>query len=203
MAVTFTTAWALNSRASCHAPSLLCQVITGSHDSTIKLWDLRNAKALSTLTFHKKAVRCMATHPEEHAFASASADNIKKFALPGKQLLLQLCSIWQVSLHHSYSAVVSLVCIRMSFMHRSCIGKSVQLQLVFRPGMRLMLLSLHPAAGDFLHNMLSQPRAIVNSMALNHDNVMVTGGQLSLIGAIVTALLSWVLISSCELSPQL
>jgi WD40 repeat protein len=32
------------------------QVITGSHDSTIRLWDLRNAKTSSQLTFHKK--RC-------------------------------------------------------------------------------------------------------------------------------------------------
>jgi len=90
------------------------QVITGSHDSTIRMWDLRTAKTLSTLTYHKKSVRAMALHPEEHAFASASADNIKKFALPD---------------------------------------------------------------GDFLHNMLSQQRAIVNAMAVNHDGVMVTGGD--------------------------
>lgn len=32
-------------------------------------------------------------------------------------------------------------------------------------------------SGDFLHNMLSQQRAIVNAMAVNHDNVMVTGGD--------------------------
>lgn len=30
--------------------------------------------------------------------------------------------------------------------------------------------------GDFLHNFLSQQRAIVNSMALNADGVMATGG---------------------------
>ncbi len=88
------------------------QVITGSHDSTVRLWDLRTGKTLSTLTFHKKSVRAMVLHPEQHAFASASADNIKKFALPN---------------------------------------------------------------GDFLHNMLSQQHAIVNTMAVNSDGVMVTG----------------------------
>lgn len=41
-----------------------CQVITGSHDSTIRLWDLRSAKTMSTLTYHKKSVRAMTLHPE-------------------------------------------------------------------------------------------------------------------------------------------
>jgi WD40 repeat protein len=58
------------------------QVITGSHDKTVRLWDLRKAKTISTLTYHKKSVRAMVMHPQEYAFASASADNIKKFRLP-------------------------------------------------------------------------------------------------------------------------
>ncbi len=40
------------------------QVITGSHDSTVRLWDLRKGKTLSTLTYHKKSVRAMAMHPK-------------------------------------------------------------------------------------------------------------------------------------------
>lgn len=90
------------------------QVITGSHDHTIRLWDLRKGSTISTLTYHKKSVRAMAMHPSEHAFASASAENIKKFVLP---------------------------------------------------------------EGEFLHNMLQQQRAIVNAMAINEDNVMITGGD--------------------------
>ncbi len=58
------------------------QVITGSHDSTIKLWDLRKGKTTGTLTFHKKSVRALVAHPTEATFASASAENIKKFKLP-------------------------------------------------------------------------------------------------------------------------
>lgn len=42
------------------------QVVTGSHDSTIKFWDLRHAgKTMTTLTHHKKSVRAMALHPKE------------------------------------------------------------------------------------------------------------------------------------------
>lgn len=58
------------------------QVVTGSHDSTIRLWDLRKGKTMCNLTYHKKSVRAMVAHPTEFAFASASAENIKKFALP-------------------------------------------------------------------------------------------------------------------------
>ncbi|XP_024542527.1 protein pleiotropic regulatory locus 1 isoform X2 [Selaginella moellendorffii] len=90
------------------------QVVTGSHDCTVKLWNLAAGKTLSTLTFHKKSVRALALHPLQPAFASASADNIKKFSLP---------------------------------------------------------------RGEFVHNMLSQQKAIVNCMALNEENVLVTGGD--------------------------
>ncbi|KAK9665698.1 hypothetical protein RND81_14G129500 [Saponaria officinalis] len=59
------------------------QVVTGSHDSTIKFWDLRHrGKTMTTLTHHKKSVRALALHPKQNMFASASADNIKKFSLP-------------------------------------------------------------------------------------------------------------------------
>jgi pleiotropic regulator 1 len=41
-------------------------VVTGSHDTTIKLWDLAAGKSMSTLTFHKKSVRALALHPFEY-----------------------------------------------------------------------------------------------------------------------------------------
>jgi len=63
------------------------QIISGSHDSTIRLWDLRAGKASSTLTHHKKSVRALALHPTEYAFASASTENVKKFALPNGDFL--------------------------------------------------------------------------------------------------------------------
>nr|GME09363.1 protein pleiotropic regulatory locus 1-like [Ipomoea batatas] len=78
-----------NTISSVFTPPLDPQVITASHDSTIKFWDLRYANTtLATLTHHKKSVRAMALHPkEDNAFASASADNIKKFNLPRGEFL--------------------------------------------------------------------------------------------------------------------
>ncbi|KAK9793732.1 hypothetical protein WJX73_004413 [Symbiochloris irregularis] len=64
------------------ANATMPQVITGSHDKTIRMWDIRKPSTISTLTYHKKSVRGLAAHPEDYAFVSASADNIKKFQLP-------------------------------------------------------------------------------------------------------------------------
>ena len=57
------------------------QVITGSHDSTVKLWDLAAAKCFTTLTHHYKSVRGL-SHATgiERTFVSASADGtVRKF----------------------------------------------------------------------------------------------------------------------------
>jgi len=42
-------------------------VITGSHDKTIRLWDIRKPATMATLTYHKKSVRALAMHPSECA----------------------------------------------------------------------------------------------------------------------------------------
>ena len=51
-------------------------------DSQVKLWDIRTASAMSTLTNHKKGVRAVKIHPNEFSFTSVAADNIKKWKLP-------------------------------------------------------------------------------------------------------------------------
>ena len=41
------------------------QVVTGSHDCTIRLWDLAAGKTKAVLTNHKKSVRALVLHPSE------------------------------------------------------------------------------------------------------------------------------------------
>ncbi|KAK6930653.1 WD40 repeat [Dillenia turbinata] len=105
--------WDIRSKTQIHALSghdnTVCSVFTRPVDPQVV-----TAKTITTLTHHKKSVRAMALHPKEHAFASASADNIKKFNLP---------------------------------------------------------------KGEFMHNMLSQQKTIINSMATNEEGVMATAGD--------------------------
>lgn len=58
------------------------QIITGSSDSTVKLWDLAAGKSITTLTHHKKSVRALALHPKEFTFVSASTGVLKQWSCP-------------------------------------------------------------------------------------------------------------------------
>ncbi|VDN42086.1 unnamed protein product [Dibothriocephalus latus] len=42
------------------------QVITGSHDATIRLWDLATGRTMCCLTNHKKSVRSVFIHPTQY-----------------------------------------------------------------------------------------------------------------------------------------
>jgi pleiotropic regulator 1 len=89
------------------------QLASGASDGTIRLWDIPSGKRLEVLTNHKKSIRSMIMHHSEYTFASASADNIKKWKCP---------------------------------------------------------------EGTFMRN-FSGHKAIVNTIALNQDNVLVSGGD--------------------------
>ncbi|KOB51891.1 Uncharacterized protein OBRU01_26299, partial [Operophtera brumata] len=65
-------------------------IITGSRDSTVRLWDLAAGKSLCTLTNHKKSVRAIAVHPSLYTFASASPDNIKQWKCPEGKFIQNL-----------------------------------------------------------------------------------------------------------------
>jgi FOG: WD40 repeat len=58
------------------------QVITGSLDSTVRMWDLAAGKTMGVLTHHKKGVRALVTHPTEFTFATASTGSIKQWKCP-------------------------------------------------------------------------------------------------------------------------
>ncbi len=66
------------------------QVVTGSHDSRIKLWDLAAGKCAVTLTNHKKSVRSLVFHRKEYSFASGAPDNIKVWQCPEGRFLRNL-----------------------------------------------------------------------------------------------------------------
>ena len=41
------------------------QVVTGSHDCTVRLWDLAAGRSSVTLTNHKKSIRAITLHPSQ------------------------------------------------------------------------------------------------------------------------------------------
>ncbi|KAI8870249.1 WD40 repeat-like protein [Ramicandelaber brevisporus] len=63
------------------------QVITGSHDQTVRLWDLAAGRTTAVLTHHSTSVRALVQHPTEFAFASASADSVRKWRCPEGTLI--------------------------------------------------------------------------------------------------------------------
>jgi pleiotropic regulator 1 len=71
-----------NTIASLQVQSTEPQVITGSHDTTIRLWDLVAGKTRVTLTHHKKSVRSVLVHPKLNMFASGAPDNLKQWMFP-------------------------------------------------------------------------------------------------------------------------
>uniref|UniRef100_A0A2K5RAA9 Pleiotropic regulator 1 n=1 Tax=Cebus imitator TaxID=2715852 RepID=A0A2K5RAA9_CEBIM len=68
----------------------ICISITGSHDTTIRLWDLVAGKTRVTLTNHKKSVRAVVLHPRHYTFASGSPDNIKQWKFPDGSFIQNL-----------------------------------------------------------------------------------------------------------------
>lgn len=66
------------------------KIITCSHDSTIRCWDIVAGKTMITLTNHKKSVRALTMHPKWNSMASASPDNIKEWKLPKAEFVQNL-----------------------------------------------------------------------------------------------------------------
>jgi WD40 repeat protein len=87
-----------------------------------RTWDLAKGRTISVLTHHKKGVRALLGHPEEYTFASAAADNIKKWKLPEAQFIANLSGTFFCS--HSFEPRISFfVCsivVLFCFVERQC-----------------------------------------------------------------------------------
>ncbi len=60
-------------------PKLSSQFATGSHDKTVKIWDLNKPqKSLQTLTGHKEGVWCVNYHRDGAQIVTASPEGVAK-----------------------------------------------------------------------------------------------------------------------------
>ena len=62
----------------CVNPKNANEFATGSHDKTIKLWDVNKDKSVRTLTGHKEGVWCLNYHNSGQQFVTASPEGIAK-----------------------------------------------------------------------------------------------------------------------------
>ena len=56
-------------------------ILTGSDDSTIKEWDLRQRTSVATFNEHKMRINCINFSPDGQMFATGSADSLLKVLL--------------------------------------------------------------------------------------------------------------------------
>ena len=65
-----------------------CQIISGSYDNTIKVWDLEGGHLLRSLEGHTQSVNAVAVTPDGRQIVSGSNDNtIKVWDLEGRVAL--------------------------------------------------------------------------------------------------------------------
>lgn len=168
------------------------QVITGSMDSTVRLWDLAAGRTITTLTHHKKGVRALASHPTEFAFASASADKIKKWALPLGTFLHNF-EATQESVMQRRKRIYDEIQQEQQHHHQQSDAVpndskalSIVTEKILNP---IDATSMIPITTDHTGKSLGSPiqtnnftnntmaASIINTMAVNADGVMVSGSD--------------------------
>jgi pleiotropic regulator 1 len=130
-------------------------IMTGGRDSACRVWDMRTKKEVYTLSGHDNTVGCILAQDENPQLITSSYDStIRLWDLAmGKTI--------QTLTHHKKG-------VRAMAMHKK------EFAFVSASADNIKKFSCH---GDFLHNMLSQQKAIVNTLAMNDDDVIVSGGD--------------------------
>jgi len=60
------------------SPKKHTEIISGSHDKTIKLWDVTKPKSVLTMTGHKEGIWCVNYHKDGGQIVSASPEGLAK-----------------------------------------------------------------------------------------------------------------------------
>ena len=178
------------------------QVITASMDSTVRLWDLTAGRTITTLTHHKKGVRGLTAHPTEFAFASASADRIKKWALPvgtflhnfeaaqesvmqRRKRIFEETNTTSTTLTNTLTNAPTNTLTNTPTDTLTSTSNSNALSIVTeRPNNRIDGTSMIPVTTDHIGRSLNNnthtsqmSTSIINTLAVNADGVMVSGSD--------------------------
>ncbi|GKV31477.1 hypothetical protein SLEP1_g40162 [Rubroshorea leprosula] len=131
-------------------------LLTGGRDSVCRVWDVRTKMQIFALTGHDNTVCSVFTRPTDPQVVTGSHDSTIKFwdLRYGKTM---------VTLTHHKKSVRAMAQHPKEHCFASASADNVK--------------KFSLPKGEFLHNMLSQQKTIINSMAINEDGVMATGGD--------------------------
>ncbi|KAH7573561.1 hypothetical protein ACOSP7_007307 [Xanthoceras sorbifolium] len=131
-------------------------LFTGGRDSVCRVWDIRTKMQIFALSGHDKTVCSVFTRPTDPQVVTGSHDSTIKFwdLRYGKTMLTLT--------HHKKS-------VRAMALHPT--------EDCFASASAENIKKFNLPKGEFLHNMLSQQKTIINAMAVNEDGVLATGGD--------------------------
>lgn len=131
-------------------------ILTGGRDSVCRVWDIRTKKQIMVLTGHKNTVACIDSQTGEPHIITGSHD--------------QTIRCWDITVgrpfvvltHHKKS-------IRSLFFHSKeytfCSGSGDNIKVWKCP------------ESKFLRNFNKRPHSMINTLAINHKNILVAGHQ--------------------------
>ncbi|KAH0463733.1 hypothetical protein IEQ34_006519 [Dendrobium chrysotoxum] len=131
-------------------------LLTGGRDSVCRVWDIRTKAMVCALSGHDNTVCSVFARPTDPQVVTGSHDTTIKFwdLVAGKTML---------TLTHHKKSVRSLA------LHPT--------EQTFVSGSADNIKKFSLPKGEFLHNMLSQQKSIVNSVAVNEDGILATAGD--------------------------
>ncbi|XP_024022616.1 protein pleiotropic regulatory locus 1 [Morus notabilis] len=131
-------------------------LLTGGRDSVCRVWDIRTKTQIFALSGHENSVCSVFTRPTDPQVVTGSHDSTIKF------WDLRYGKTMTTLTHHKKS-------VRAMAMHPK--------ENCFASASADNIKKFNLPKGEFLHNMLSQQRTIINAMAVNEEGVLVTGGD--------------------------
>ncbi|KAF7123463.1 hypothetical protein RHSIM_Rhsim12G0061000 [Rhododendron simsii] len=139
-------------------PTIDHVLLTGGRDSVCRVWDVRckDNKQIDALSGHKNTVCSILTRPTDPQVITGSHDTtIKLWDLRKVKTMENLT-------YHKKS-------VRAMALH--------PIENCFASASTDNIKKFNLPKGEFMHNMLSQQKTIINAMAINEDGVTATGGD--------------------------
>ncbi|XP_048441332.1 protein pleiotropic regulatory locus 1-like [Pyrus x bretschneideri] len=135
-------------------------LVTGGRDSVCRVWDVRLKNVqVHALTGHEDTVCSLLTRPMDPQVISGSHDTTVK--------------LWDLRKGKTFSTLTHHKKSVRALTHHPKLDRGN----CFASASTNTIKKFNLPRGEFLHNMLSQQKSIINAMAVNEDGVMATGGD--------------------------